>query len=112
MQYNITYSEQLLCLKDDALDRYETVAVELKKKMHMRADSIEVKSVSTNPDFPCLRSALQFEALLVQQAYNLVFLNKNRCRAARDALEDDLVRREDIKSNREQVERSYGGSLS
>ena len=73
MHYNITYSEQLLCLKDDALDRYEMVAVEL-KKMHMRVDSIDVKSVSTNPDFPCLRSELQFEALLVQQVYDLVFL--------------------------------------
>ena len=70
----------------------------------MRVDHIEVKSVITNPDFPCLRSELQFEALLVRQVYDLVFLlkcdcvNKNQSRVARDTLEDDLVKWEDIKS--------------
>lgn len=80
------------------------VVVEL-KKMHMRADSIEVKGVSsTNPDFPCLRSELWFEVLPVQRVYDLVFLFQRQSqvyknRAARDELEDDfdLVRREDIK---------------
>jgi hypothetical protein len=53
----ITYSEQLLGLKDDALGRYEMVAVEL-IKMHMKAVCIEVlvKGVRTNLGFPCLRS--------------------------------------------------------
>jgi hypothetical protein len=74
MKYDMAYSEPLLCLKDDTLDRYEMLAVALTKKKHMRADTIEEKYVNTNLDFLCSRSELWFGAVPMPQVYDLRFL--------------------------------------
>ena len=69
----MTYSEQPLCLKDDALVPYEKVAVALKKKGHETV-LLRVKSESTNLGFPCLRYELWFEVVPVPQVFDLLCL--------------------------------------